>query len=96
MNNTDNDVIDTEEEIELQEKIEKMDDADARRDSQRVMAWFALFGMLSYPILIIIMTFFRLESGAKLLCDISGTYFVSVAAIVAAFYTKEGFINSKK
>ena len=39
--------------IELEDKRRKMEDADAQRDSQRRMAWFALFGMLLYPVGII-------------------------------------------
>jgi hypothetical protein len=53
------------------------------------MAWFALFGMLLYPFAVVIASLVGLEGAGKILGDIAPTYFVSVAAIVAAFYAKE-------
>jgi len=44
--------------------------------------------MLLYPFAVVGSTFFGLESGATVLGDMAPTYFVSVAAIVAAFYGK--------
>ncbi len=53
------------------------------------MAWFALSGMLLYPAFVIAATLFSLDNAAKILGDMAAVYFVSVAAIVAAFYGKE-------
>ncbi len=36
-------------EMHLEFKRKELEDADAMRDAQRKMAWFALFGMLLYP-----------------------------------------------
>jgi hypothetical protein len=42
--------IDPEErEIMLEDRRRKMEDADAKRDAQRRMTWFALAGMVLYP-----------------------------------------------
>lgn len=74
----------------------KLEDQDAMRDAQRRMAWFALSGMLLYPFAVILAAYVGLENAAKVLGDMAATYFVSVAAIVAAFYGKEAYITSKK
>jgi len=66
-------------------------DEDKKRDAQRHMAWFSLLGMLLYPFGVIFAEFFGLDKSATILGDMAPTYFVSVAAIVAAFYTKEHF-----
>jgi len=78
----------------LDAKRKRLDDEDAMRDAQRNMAWFALFGMLLYPFSVVLSSLVGLEQAASTLGDMAPTYFVSVAAIVAAFYGKEAF--SKK
>jgi hypothetical protein len=75
--------------IHLEFKRKELEDADAMRDAQRNMAWFALAGMLLYPFAVVIATATGLDEGAKILGSMAPTYFVSVAAIVAAFYAKE-------
>jgi hypothetical protein len=52
--------------------------------------------MLLYPLAIILSSLLGLETASGLLKDIAPTYFVSVAAIVAAFYAKEGLEGFKK
>ena len=51
--------------IELEDKRRKMEDADAQRDSQRRMAWFALAGMLLYPSGIFLCDLLGLNTAAK-------------------------------
>jgi len=81
-------VSEEEKKMYLEFKRKRLEDEDAMRDAQRNMAWFALYGMLLYPFAVVGSTFFGLESGATVLGDMAPTYFVSVAAIVAAFYGK--------
>lgn len=80
----------------LEEKRKRLDDEDAMRDAQRNMAWFALFGMLLYPFAVVIAELVGLTNASKVLGDMAPTYFVSVAAIVAAFYGKEAFAKKEK
>jgi hypothetical protein len=47
--------------------------------------------MLLYPFAVVLADFINLDSASKILGDMAPTYFVSVAAIVAAFYAKEAF-----
>jgi hypothetical protein len=84
----DGQVTEEEKKMYLEFKRKRLEDEDAMRDAQRNMAWFALYGMLLYPFAVVASTFFGLESGASVLGDMAPTYFVSVAAIVAAFYGK--------
>ena len=79
----------TDEEFEMEEKLMRMENEDKKQDAQINMAWFALGGMLLYPAFVIAATLFNLDNAAKILGDMAAVYFVSVAAIVAAFYGKE-------
>jgi hypothetical protein len=92
----DGDGIVTDEELAMDEKMLRLQDLksdieneDKKADAQRNMAWFALFGMLLYPFAVVLAYFIGLEQAGKVLGDMAATYFVSVAAIVAAFYAKE-------
>jgi len=71
--------------MELEFKRKAFEDADARRDAMRNMAWFALFGMLLYPFAVVLAMLIGLDGASKILGDMAATYFVSVAAIVMAF-----------
>lgn len=81
----------TEQELKmhLEFKRRELEDADAMRDAQRNMAWFALGGMLLYPFAVVLAEWAGLPNASTTLGSMAPTYFVSVAAIVAAFYGKE-------
>jgi hypothetical protein len=51
--------------------------------------------MLLYPSLVVIANWIGLDQAAKILGDMAAVYFVSVAAIVAAFYGKEALAASR-
>ena len=93
--NGDGKVSDEEHKMFLEFKRKELDDQDAMRDAQRKMAWFALFGMLLYPFAVVLANWIKLESAATILGDMAATYFVSVAAIVAAFFGTQAFGNTK-
>jgi FtsH-binding integral membrane protein len=82
------DGIVTEEEhaMYLEFKRKEMEDQDAQRDAIRKMAWFALFGLLLYPIGIFLTSAFGLDKAATLIADIAPTYFASIAVLVSAFF----------
>tara|TARA_B100001113_G_scaffold267163_1_gene221948 strand:- start:2774 stop:3151 length:378 start_codon:yes stop_codon:yes gene_type:complete len=75
--------------IELEDLRSDMENEDKKQDAQRQMAWFALWGMLLYPFAVVLAQFLGLDQAASILGDMAAVYFVSVAAIVAAFYGKE-------
>ena len=73
-------------EMDMEFKRKKLEDEDAMRDAQRKMAWFALAGMLLYPFAVVLAMWLGLDQASKILGDMAAVYFVSVAAIVAAFF----------
>ena len=93
--NGDGRVSDEEHKMYLEFKRKELDDQDAMRDAQRKMAWFALFGMLLYPFAVVLANLMGLEQSATILGDMAATYFVSVAAIVAAFFGTQAYSKSK-
>ena len=72
--------------MHLEFKRKELEDADAQRDAMRKMTWFALFGMLLYPLTILITTILGQDKAAQLISDIAPTYFVSISVLVAAFF----------
>ncbi len=91
----DGDGIVTDAEFEMDQKLIRLENEDKKEDAQRHMAWFALSGMLLYPLAMIISAIADLQSAVDALSDIAPTYFVSVAALVAAFFGKEAYVKSK-
>ena len=84
--NGDGVVSDEERQMYLEFKRKELEDQDAMRDAQRKMAWFSLAGMLLYPAIVLIANLIGMDQAAKILGDMAAVYFVSVAAIVAAFF----------
>ena len=91
----DGDGIVTDEELAMDEKLMRLNNEDKKEDAQRWMAWFSLWGMLLYPSLVVFAVLISLDQAAKILGDMASVYFVSVAAIVAAFFGKEAYVKSK-
>ena len=80
--------------MHLEFKRKEFEDADAQRDAMRKMTWFALFGMLLYPAIILITTIMGQDKAAQLISDIAPTYFVSISVFVAAFFGADA-VNGK-
>ena len=93
--NGDGKVSDKEHEMYMEFKRKELEDADAMRDAQRTMAWYSLYGMLLYPVAVILANFIGLEQGAKILGDMAGVYFIAVAGIVAAFFGAQALGKKK-
>ncbi len=72
--------------LALEDRKRRLDDEDAKRDQQRKMVWFALSGMLLYPASIVITSAIGLSEATASLTSIAGVYFVSVSALVGAFF----------
>ena len=77
------------------ERILRIENEDKKEDAQRNMAWFALFGMLLYPFAVVLAAWMGLSGASDILGDMAPTYFVSVAALVAAYYGKEAYVKGK-
>ena len=77
-------------------KRKELEDQDAQRDAMRSMTWFALMGMLLYPVTIVAACLLHLDNAAKIIGDIAPTYFVAISALVAAFFGANAYSASKK
>jgi hypothetical protein len=94
--NGDGVVTQEEQDMYLEFKRKELEDLDAMRDAQRNMTWFALFGLLLYPFAVVLADLIGLDGASKILGDMAATYFVSVAAIVAAFFGGQAYSAGKK
>ena len=83
-------------EMNLEFKRKELEDADARRDAMRKMTWFALMGMLLYPLGILVTSMLGYEGTAKIIGDIAPTYFVAISALVAAYFGANAYVDKKK
>jgi len=81
----DGDGIVTDDELEMMKEMHEIERLDRKQRKQSYMAWYALVGMISYPILIITTELFGLANASKLLTDIAPTYFIAAAGVAGAF-----------
>ena len=92
----DGDGVVTDDELDMDERMMRLENEDKRQDAQRYMAWFALAGMLLYPSGVVLSLLMGLEQAAKILGDMAAVYYVSVAAIVAAYFGTQALKNKVK
>ena len=92
---SDGDGIVTDEELKTSKEMQELRLQHERADAQRAMSWFALWGMLLYPSLVVASEFFGLSQAAKILGDMAAVYFVSVAGILAAFFGAQAWSSRR-
>jgi len=92
---TDEEMALTKEIAEFDYKKKTRDNEDKKEDQIRAMAWFALWGMLLYPVLILLTSMVGLADAAVLISDIAPTYFVAIAGLVAAFFGAQAYYKGK-
>lgn len=80
---------------EFEHKRKMQENEDKKEDQIRAMAWFALWGMLLYPILILATSFLGVKDAAQLIGNIAPTYFVAIAGLVAAFFGAQAYSKNK-
>ena len=78
---------------EFEHKKKMRENEDKKEDQVRAMAWFALWGMLLYPVLILATSFFDIGDAAVIVGDIAPTYFVAIAGLVAAFFGATAYMK---
>jgi|TARA_R100000093_G_scaffold59587_1_gene31290 hypothetical protein len=76
----------SDEEMAIGERMIDLENRDQKADAQRHMAWYALAGMLLYPVCVVVSVVCGIDAAAKILGDMAGVYFIAVAGIVAAFF----------
>ena len=92
---TDAEMASAKEIAEFDHKVAMQANEDAKEDQIRNMAWFALWGMLLYPVGIVGASWLTLDTAANLLSDIAPTYFVAISALVAAFFGAQAYTKGK-
>ena len=93
--NGDGKVTEQEHAMYMEFKRKELEDQDAMRDAQRSMVWFAMWGMLAYPVMVVLANIANLDDGARILGDMPGVYFIAVAGIVAAFFGAQAWSGKK-
>ena len=87
----DGDGVVSDEEFALEREMMRADNEDKKEDQIRRMAWFALWGMLLYPVGIFVADMVGYETTGQLLADIAPTYFVAISALVGAFFGAQAY-----
>ena len=80
----------------LEFKRRELEDQDAQRDAMRKMTWFALFGMLFYPLVIVFTSWLDVDDAATIIGNIAPTYFVAISGLVAVFFGANAYSSAKK
>jgi len=93
--NGDGSISHQEMEIYLEAKRREMEDEDAKRDQQRKMVWFALFGMLLYPLFVFGTEWLGFTNASGVIGDMAPTYFMSVSVVVGAFFGADAYVKGK-
>ncbi len=82
-----NGMLDPEErEILMEDRRRQMEDADAKRDTQRRLTTACALGMLLYPFAIVGASAMGLDTAAGLIADIATVYVVAASGVVAAYF----------
>jgi FtsH-binding integral membrane protein len=92
---TDEEMARAKEIAEFEHKTRMQENEDKKEDQIRAMAWFALWGMLLYPVTIIVTSVIGQATAAQLVSDIAPTYFVAIAGLVAAFFGAQAYSKGK-
>ena len=85
----------TDEEIARGKEMLELELKEQKADAHRRMAWFALFGMLLYPICVIVTDLVNLDTAAGILGDMAGVYFIAIAGLVAAYFGASAVMSKK-
>lgn len=93
---TDEELSRAKEIAEFEHKRKMQENDDKKEDQIRAMAWFALWGMLLYPFLILMTSITGIETAAQIIGDIAPTYFVSIAGLVAAFFGAQAYTKKSR
>ena len=67
---TDGDGVVSDAEIAASERLQQLEIQNEKADAQRNMCWFALWGMLLYPSLVLVSSYLGLEKGADIIIKI--------------------------
>lgn len=90
---TNHDGVVDDKELSLARDMQHLTVSREKADAQRAMAWFALWGMLLYPTLIVVCSLIKLDAAAQILSEIASVYFVAIAGLVAAYFGASAWVT---
>ena len=82
--------------VEYVTKLTRLDNEDRRDDQHRRMAWFALSGLVIYPLLVMITDYVQLDKASQLISDMSSIYFPSMSVIVMTLFGASAYKDRKE
>jgi|TARA_R110000751_G_scaffold45774_6_gene103557 hypothetical protein len=85
----------SDEEMAIGERMVALENRDQKADAQRHMAWYALSGMLLYPVCVVVSVVCGIDKAAAILGDMASVYFIAVAGIVGAFFGAQAMMANK-
>ena len=91
----DGDGVVSDDELAKIKEIEALEAQEEKADAQRNMCWFALWGMLLYPSLVLVSSYLQLDKGADILGSMSSIYYISVAGVVSVWFGSQAYSSSK-
>ena len=91
----DGDGVVSDSELAIMKEVHAVERADRKQFHQRMMAWYSLVGMISYPACIMLCEWFGLTKSADLLATIAPTYFIAAAGVAGAFMGVTAWMSKK-
>ena len=82
--------------VEYVTKLTRLDNEDRRDDQHRRMAWFALSGLVIYPLLVMFTDYVQLDKASQLISDMSSIYFPSMSVIVMTLFGASAYKDKKE
>jgi len=75
-----------EREIMMEDRLRRMLDSDAKRDTQRRLVVGFAIGQLAYPLIILLASWAGLDKAAQLITDIASVFILAASGVVAAYF----------
>jgi len=72
--------------LELEDRRLKIQDADEKRNTERLLVKACAFGMLFYPFIILLASVLGFETAASLITDIASLYVLSASGVVVGYF----------
>lgn len=94
INNLKSDSIKSEEDFVRYKRLIDLDNEDAKYDTQKWIAIGISCSFIFYPILVVLMGYFDIET--RNLVDIAPSYFLAGSGIISIFYGAEAYKSKNK
>lgn len=83
----------TQEELDLRERMLEIENKDGKSDTQRKMAWIALWAIIGYAI-VPLLPFIK-DERLPVISSMSDTFFVALASVIGFFFGAQAYMSRK-